>query len=221
MNENPQIVDRGEMIFAGLQEHYTAETCGGIPSQWIRFAPHLGHLGHLGHIPGRVGSATCGVCFNATALYNMDYLCAVEVTGEVELAAELTSLRIPAQQYAVLAHGGHISEIRQVWDSIRNTWMPASGYAATGGPEFELIPKASMNVRAAVDTRFGYPHPQTGLLIATSEDGIAPDQRITPDQTVAPDQRSRCRIGGIAPNQGIAARKNRRPLQERCVSPDQ
>src|SRR5438132_9637340 len=40
--EVPRFVNGPAMLIAGLSERYTYETSAGIPSQWQRFAPHIG-----------------------------------------------------------------------------------------------------------------------------------------------------------------------------------
>jgi AraC family transcriptional regulator len=127
----PVIVDGEPLLLAGLSQSYTAETTAGIPAQWQRFVPHIGA------IAGQQGDTTFGVCTDGDDAGNMNYLCAVEVSRDSDLATELTSMRIPAQRYAVFKHTGHISTIRQTWASIWNSALPASGYKASGGPMFE------------------------------------------------------------------------------------
>jgi AraC family transcriptional regulator len=46
-------------------------------------------------------------------------------------------VRIPAQQYVVFTHRGHISTIRSTWHTIWNTWLPGSGHEVADAPDFE------------------------------------------------------------------------------------
>ncbi|MGH6887916.1 MAG: GyrI-like domain-containing protein [Rhizomicrobium sp.] len=39
--------------------------------------------------------------------------------------------------YAVFAHDGHVTQIRQSYESIRNEWFPKSGMTAAGAPSLE------------------------------------------------------------------------------------
>lgn len=92
---------------------------------------------HVGNIPGQSGWTTYGVCFKADGADKWNYLCGVEVSDFSRVPAELTRLRIPEHRYAVFFHVGHVSLIKQTWMGIFNKWLPASGYKASGGPEFE------------------------------------------------------------------------------------
>jgi AraC family transcriptional regulator len=127
----PRIVDSKTMLIVGISERYNQEASAKIPAQWQRFVPYLGH------IPGQVGRATYGVLCNGDDAGNMDYICGVEVSDFARVPNEFARLRIPEQRYAVFFHDGHISTIRQVWNTIWNKWLPESGYKTTAGPEFE------------------------------------------------------------------------------------
>jgi AraC family transcriptional regulator len=65
------------------------------------------------------------------------YLCAVEVASGSEAPGELTSLKIPAQSYAVFRHDGHISSISGTWAAIFSEWLPAARLDVASGPQFE------------------------------------------------------------------------------------
>jgi len=98
------------MLVAGLSER-----CGpnmNPPGLWQRLAPHIGH------IPGQVGSTAYGVLCNSDDAGNMDYMAAVEVSDFARVPLELSRFRIPEQRYAVFLHSGHVSTIRQTWQSI-------------------------------------------------------------------------------------------------------
>ena len=129
--EPPRFEDRKAFQVAGLVERYKMPAIEGIPSQWQRFAPHIGK------IPGQVGWTCYGVCFNFDDTGNMDYLCGVEVVADSEPPAGLSLLRIEEQRYAVFSHRGHISKIANTWNDIVIQWLPASGYTAIKAPQFE------------------------------------------------------------------------------------
>jgi AraC family transcriptional regulator len=56
--EPPRFIISEELLIAGIGARYTFETNEGIPSQWQRFAPHIGH------VPGQVGPETYGLSAN-------------------------------------------------------------------------------------------------------------------------------------------------------------
>jgi AraC family transcriptional regulator len=129
--EPPRIQNLPTLLIAGLGAHYTSETCAGIPSQWQRFAPHLGH------IPGQVGQTAYGVVCNSDDAGNTEYICGVEVSDFSRVPADWSRLRIPPQRYAVFTHREHISTIRRTWFTIWNRGLQQAGLVHAEGPEFE------------------------------------------------------------------------------------
>lgn len=127
----PRFVDGKTMLITGLSERYDCDASAKIPAQWQRFQPYLDH------VPGRIGGAAYGVICNGDDAGNMDYICGVEVSEFAKVPTEWARLRIPEQRYVVFRHDGHISSIRQVWNTIWNKWLPESGESITSGPELE------------------------------------------------------------------------------------
>jgi AraC family transcriptional regulator len=130
----PRIVDADEMFFVGIGERFEYDQMGGIPALWQRFNQHVGSI--QGEVPG----AAYGICTNADA-GGLDYICAVEVKDFSDVDRELTRLRVPAQRYAVFAHGGPIVEIRTVIRAIWGEWLPSSPHESADGPSFERYGK--------------------------------------------------------------------------------
>src|SRR3981189_2889846 len=90
----PRPFENGKaLLLAGLRSRYTSETMNGIPAQWERFAPHIGK------IPGPVGQAAYGACWNF--LGGIDYLTGVEVRSASGIPGEFTVVDLPEQKYAV------------------------------------------------------------------------------------------------------------------------
>ena len=127
----PRFEDRQSFLLAGLAARYGHGHIEGIPAQWQSFGPQFGK------IPGQVGWASYGVCFNFDDNGNFDYMCAVEVADGSPLPSGLTNLRIEAQRYAVFTHRDHISKIGKTWDAIYNAWPATSGHALVQAPQFE------------------------------------------------------------------------------------
>jgi AraC family transcriptional regulator len=129
---DPPRFENGErLLVAGLAERYSCETSAAIPSQWQRFAPHLGH------IPGQVRGAVYGVFCNDDDAGNFDYVCAAGVKDFSGISKSWTCLRIPEQNYAAFRQPAHIATVRSVWNTILNHWLPRSGYQAVDAPSFE------------------------------------------------------------------------------------
>jgi len=129
--EPPRFEDGKPFLVAGLSERYTSETSAAIPSQWQRFGPYVDK------VPGQVGHATYGICYNADDAGNVDYLCGVEVSDFSALPNELSHLRISPQRYAVFSHREHVSTVQHTWNTIWNQWLPASGHVPADAPNFE------------------------------------------------------------------------------------
>lgn len=101
--EPPRFASGKPLLIAGLRERYSHETIAGIPAQWQRFQPYLGH------IPGQVGRTAYGVCCKSDDEGRLDYLAGVEVAERSDLPPEFSHVGLPAQDYAVFVHLGHIS----------------------------------------------------------------------------------------------------------------
>jgi AraC family transcriptional regulator len=138
MNENqfasiaaPRFENPGTIRVAGISQRYNDQTSAGIPAQWQRFGPQIAR------IPALPGGAACGVLCNGDADGNIDYLCGVEVADFAAVPTEFARLTITPQRYAVFSHGGHVAEIRRVWHTIWNRWLPDSGTKVVEAPSFE------------------------------------------------------------------------------------
>jgi AraC family transcriptional regulator len=121
--EPPRFESGRPLEIAGLRGHFTDATWGGIPVQWQRLAS-------FGAIPGQVGRVYYGLCFNLSN--GVDYLCGVEVSSATGLPAGFTTVKIPAQRYAVFPHREHVSKLRGTLDAI-SKWLPTSGLEAARG----------------------------------------------------------------------------------------
>ena len=128
----PPRIERAEgLLIFGITQRYANGQQAAIPSQWGRFAPHLGHL------EKQVGATAYGVCFNIDEAGGFDYLCRVEVRSTPERPADFSVLRIPAQTYAVFEHRGHVSSIQATWGAIWERGLAAAGCQAVKGPLLE------------------------------------------------------------------------------------
>lgn len=77
------------------------------------------------------------------------YVSGVEIAGGAAVPPDWIAVRIPAQNYAIFSHDGHVSTIRETARRIGEEWLPGSGrepaQAAPGqpnlieryGPEFD------------------------------------------------------------------------------------
>ena len=108
--EAPRFLNGKALVLAGLRSRYASETMNGIPAQWERFAPHIGKL------PGPVGHAAYGACWNLPG--GIDYLTGVEVSRSSGIPGEFIVVGLPEQKYAVFPHREHVSRLRETLDAI-------------------------------------------------------------------------------------------------------
>jgi AraC family transcriptional regulator len=129
--EEPRRESGGALLIVGLRARYTLETIAGIPAQWRRFGPYIDA------IPARAGGRAYGVCCDFDDAGHYDYVCGVAVSRLAEVPPELSVVRIPARDYLVFRHVGHIASIPGTWRAIMNDWLPASSYRTEDAPSFE------------------------------------------------------------------------------------
>ena len=131
----PRFEDSNAKVIAGLNETYTFESRVNIPSQWLRFAPHIGK------VPGQVGQDSYGVCWNYKQGCGFDYLTGVEVSDKTKLPKEFKHIDLPAQRYAIFTHSEHVSAIPKTLDTIWKSWVPECGLKVADSPCFERYTK--------------------------------------------------------------------------------
>jgi AraC family transcriptional regulator len=108
-------IERGRvLLIAGLTEREHNR----IPVLWQKFGPHMGS------IPTQVGHVGYGVCANGDENGNYTYIAGVEVERFDRVPPELTTIRIPAVNYAVFTHRDHITALRATFDAIFRQWQP-------------------------------------------------------------------------------------------------
>jgi AraC family transcriptional regulator len=127
----PRFEARKSMLVAGLVQRHDCQSPGGIPDQWQRFAPFIPR------IPGKVDKTAYGVIYNFDSDSSFDYMCAVEVATVDDLPQGITTMRVPAQTYAVFAHRGHVAGVRATCSAIWSTWFPDSNREPSNGPTLE------------------------------------------------------------------------------------
>lgn len=127
----PSIETHRAFRVVGLSERYAMHDIAGIPAQWQRFVPHM--LTLIGNKPRQT---TYGICTN-TDDSGMDYMCGIEVPNFDGVPNELARLSIAEHLYARFAHSGHITQIKRMWQTVLNEWLPSSGYELAQAPDFE------------------------------------------------------------------------------------
>ena len=128
----PRLDRVGAMRIAGLRSHFTSASLDEIPTLWRR-------LVSVGKVPGRVGTADYAVVVLRSD--GCDYLAGFEVSESAGLPKEFAYTETPANEYAVFSHEGHVSTLRNTFDSVFSRWLPTSGFeiARTAGGERYLL----------------------------------------------------------------------------------
>ena len=128
--EPPRFEDGKALLIAGLRKSYAPAAMRDIPMQWQAFAPHLGK------IPGQIGSTSYGICWQAAASPNIEYLSGVEVSGFAGMPDDFTVVSIPTAKYAVFPHRAHVSKLYETCDAI-SRWLPESGHQSAAAADAE------------------------------------------------------------------------------------
>jgi AraC family transcriptional regulator len=117
------------MLLAGLRRrHNFAAIAETLPAQWAHFRAQ-------GALQGRIGDEAYGAICGESAS-GFEYMCAVEVESFGLLPPDLGRMKVPAQNYAVFEHNGHVSGLAQRWVEILQ-WLGNSEYESSNTPDFE------------------------------------------------------------------------------------
>lgn len=111
------------------QFHSHQDASRTIPAQWIAFNNGPAAL-------SRIGSHSFGGICQANET-GFEYMCAHEVSTYEGLPASVGRMRVPDQQYAVFTHRGHISSIKDTWQTAMS-WIPNAQWVDGETPSFEL-----------------------------------------------------------------------------------
>lgn len=125
-----EIVDRGDFVVVGMKYRGRNEH-GEIPALWGQFMPHVGEISEPVDL-----SIYYGVMGNYDmATGEFDYVAGAEVLPDTAVPEGMERWNVPPGTYAVITFP--FSKLMEAIGHIHNTWLPASGYRHTGGPEYE------------------------------------------------------------------------------------
>jgi AraC family transcriptional regulator len=127
--ETPRFVDGKALLIAGLRRIYAPGEMNQMAAQWQSFVPHIGK------IPGQIGRATYGVCWQASDGVSLEYLSGVEVSGFAGMPGDFTVVSLEPMKYAVFPHRDHMSKLSKTIGGIFYKWLPESGCVAGGDAE--------------------------------------------------------------------------------------
>jgi AraC family transcriptional regulator len=123
---------RGDLMrVIGLCERYEAMSGERIREQWARLQ------GRLGEVRGRSDPAQFGLLYQISERpFTVDYLTGVMVEDDAPLPSGFVERRLPPRRHAVFTHRGEPSGLRPLVHAIFCDWLPGSGHAAAGSPDF-------------------------------------------------------------------------------------
>ncbi len=127
----PKITSREAFTVAGWMYHGRNEH-NEIPQIWDNiFLPRMNDIKHRTEM---------GVSYGVMGNYDpqtgeFDYLAGAQVDSVDDLLPGMDIWQIPKQTYA--AYPCILADIGKTFDYLYNTWLPASVYERTDGPEYE------------------------------------------------------------------------------------
>jgi AraC family transcriptional regulator len=129
--KEPRIEKAGELLFVGLGEHVPYRQMQNIARQWARFMS-----GPYGEIDHKLAGPPVGITTSSND-DGVDYVCAAGVTKFDTVPKDCIKLTLAPATYAVFAHDGHVTQIRETYEAIWNEWFPKSGKTPAEAPGFE------------------------------------------------------------------------------------
>ena len=128
----PRFVDEPLIRVVGLVERCSFDTTITIAAQWQRFMAV-----YYDAISEKFDRIPIGVNQPADDDGRFQYMCGAEVSRFGTHAPELQRIEIPARQYAVFEHRGHVSTIYETYRSIWSDALPATGRSVADAPVIE------------------------------------------------------------------------------------
>ena len=127
----PRLAEGDPMRVIGLSERYDAGAMGRIPEQWQRLQQRLGE------VRNRTEQAQFGLFYQlGETPFEAEYVTGVMVADDAPLPAGFVERRLPARRHAVFTHRGRVAGLQPLVDAIFREWLPGSGHAAGGNPDF-------------------------------------------------------------------------------------
>ena len=123
----PQIVSRPAFTAVGV-EYYGKNEHDEIAAMWQEFNPRI-------HEIQNIADGAFGLCLPADESGAFKYLAGMAVSKTEQVPEGMVVWQVPEQTYAVFPCT--LQTLRETYHHAFETWLPASGYAYTQGPDFE------------------------------------------------------------------------------------
>jgi AraC family transcriptional regulator len=122
--EAPVVRPREARLYAGIGGRFTFDALEGIPALWRRFAARC----------GAAGGTPVGLCGPMPDGTRLLYTCAVELAAGAPAPPGLTRVAVPAGDYAVVLHRGHVVTLRATYRAMLDVVLPARGLTLRPAP---------------------------------------------------------------------------------------
>ena len=126
-----EIKERDAFRVVGLGTRCTFEDTSAIPPLWQSFNEREKD------VPGAVGGAAYGVCYDTDEAGSFRYVAGVETTEVTDVPSGMESVSVPASRYAVFTHSGHVADLPKTVYTIWNKALPDAGLEPRKAPDFE------------------------------------------------------------------------------------
>jgi AraC family transcriptional regulator len=127
----PKMVDKPAFTVVGMKIR-TRNEHGEVPRLWYEFVPRFAEVKGVTN-----RNEAYGVLDNFDPeTRELDYLAGLEVGSAGEIPEGMTSLKIPAQTYAVFTTT--LPDLMDTLRKIHREWLPKSGFEHTEGPDLEV-----------------------------------------------------------------------------------
>jgi len=128
---DPRIVSWPAFRVVGLKYRGKNEK-NEIPQLWQSIGPRVGEIKNIAD-----DHVAYGISANMDeSTGEFDYIAGSEVSTAKEIPEGMFCFEVPDAKYAVFSTT--LPKIGETFHNAYHTWLPESGYQATGGPELEV-----------------------------------------------------------------------------------
>lgn len=127
----PKVVNRSAFVVVGVKIRGKNQN-NEIPQMWQAFGPMVPEIKNI--VDGRVAYGISANMNESTGEF--DYVAGFEVSAGEDIPAGMVRFEVPGGKYAVFSTT--LPKIGETFQNAYHTWLPESGYQATGGPEVEV-----------------------------------------------------------------------------------
>ena len=130
----PQFVELPAFTVVGLR-YYGRNENQEIAQMWGEFNQKSSLIQNV-----HPGSPAYGICYTVPGapMGEFEYVASFAVDQVEGVPPDMVVRQVPAHKYAVFTHVGSLQKLSDTYRYIYETWLPQSGYQATGDLDFEL-----------------------------------------------------------------------------------